>query len=385
MPKQLKFWNVMKNDEEKSAELILYGSIGSHEYWDDISDKAFKQDIENLGDVENITLHINSPGGSVFSAVAIANTLKNHKAKITAIIDGLAASAATIITSACDTVRMPKNALFMVHNPITFAYGNNQDMQKTLEMLNKVKNSIIETYLNKAKTDKETLSELMDNETWMRAEEAKEYGFVDEILDESVEKEVIENKLIINNMAFDISRFKNFKEKKNQEPRVINISVNSTGSPEEIADKFRDILNSTEKQKNEGGNMTLEELKNKFPELYNQIFNEGKEAGITKERERMREIDNLDVSNYSELIENAKYNEPVEASVLAVNILNKQKEERIKKLQNIKNDSQNNFTPPVPNNGTAENKEEKKFMGVNISNIFSLMNKKTEEGKEWIL
>ena len=381
MPKQLKFWNVMKNDEEKSAELILYGSIGSDEYWDDISDKAFKQDIENLGDVENITLHINSPGGSVFSAVAIANTLKNHKAKITANIDGLAASAATIITSACDTVRMPKNALFMVHNPITFAYGNNQDMQKTLEMLNKVKNSIIETYLNKAKTDKETLSELMDNETWMSAEEAKEYGFVDEILDESVEKEVIENKLIINNMAFDISRFKNFKEKKNQDPRIINISVNSTGSPEEIADKFRDILNSTENQKNEGGNMTLEELKNKFPELYNQIFNEGKEAGITKERERMREIDNLDVSNYSELVENAKYNEPVEASVLAVNILNKQKEERIQKLQNIKNDSQNNFTPPVPNNGTAENNEEKKFMGINISNIFSLMNKKTEEGK----
>ena len=381
MPKQLKFWNVMKNDEEKSAELILYGSIGSDEYWDDISDKAFKQDIENLGDVENITLHINSPGGSVFSAVAIANTLKNHKAKITANIDGLAASAATIITSACDTVRMPKNALFMVHNPITFAYGNNQDMQKTLEMLNKVKNSIIETYLNKAKTDKETLSELMDNETWMSAEEAKEYGFVDEILDESVEKEVIENKLIINNMAFDISRFKNFKEKKNQDPRIINISVNSTGSPEEIADKFRDILNSTENQKNEGGNMTLEELKNKFPELYNQIFNEGKEAGITKERERMREIDNLDLSNYSELVENAKYNEPVEASVLAVNILNKQKEERIQKLQNIKNDSQNNFTPPVPNNGTATTKEEKQFMGIDIMNIFSKMNKKTEEGK----
>ena len=381
MPKQLKFWNLMKNEEEKSAEVILYGSIGSDEYWDDISDKAFKQDIENLGDVENITLHINSPGGSVFSAVAIANTLKNHKAKVTANIDGLAASAATIITSACDTVRMPKNALFMIHNPITFAYGNNQEMQKTVEMLDKVKNSIIETYLNKTKTDKETLSELMDNETWMNAEEAKEYGFIDEILDENVEKEVIENKLIINNMAFDISKFKNFKEKKIQEPRVINISVNSTGSPEEIADKFRNILNSTENQKNKGGNMTLEELKNKFPELCNQIFNEGKEAGITKERKRMREIDNLDVSNYSELVENAKYNDPVEASVLAVNILNKQKEERIKKLQNIKNDSQNNFTPPVPNNGTAENNEEKKFMGVNISNIFSLMNKKTEEGK----
>jgi len=159
----------MKNDEEKSAELILYGSIGSDEYWDDISDKAFKQDIENLGDVENITLHINSPGGSVFSAVAIANTLKNHKAKITANIDGLAASAATIITSACDTVRMPKNALFMVHNPITFAYGSNQDMQKTLEMLNKIKNSIIETYLNKTKTDKKTRGRPTKLLTWIEA------------------------------------------------------------------------------------------------------------------------------------------------------------------------------------------------------------------------
>ena len=381
MPKQLKFWNLVKNDEEKSAELILYGSIGSDEEWDDISDKMFKRDIENLGDVENITLHINSPGGDAFSAVAIANTLKNHKAKITANIDGLAASAATIITSVCDIVKMPKNALFMVHNPFAVASGDSQVMKKTAKILDKMKNSIIETYLSKAKVDKETLSRLMNNETWMNAEEAKEYGFIDEILDENVEKEVIENKLIINNMAFDISRFKHFKEKKNREPRVINISVNSTGNSEKIADKFRDILNSTENQKNEGGNMTLEELKNKFPELYNQIFDEGKEAGITKERNRMREIDNLDVSNYSELVENAKYNEPVEASVLAVNILNKQKEERIQKLQNIKNDSQNNFTLPVPNNGTAENNEEKKFMGVNISNIFSLMNKKTEEGK----
>ena len=95
----------------------------------------------------------------------------------------------------------------------------------------------------------------------------------------------------------------------------------------------------------------------------------------------MREIDNLDVSNYSELVENAKYNEPVEASVLAVNILNKQKEERIQKLQNIKNDSQKNFTPPVANDGTATTKQEKQFMGIDIMNIFSKMNKKTEEGK----
>ena len=324
MPKQLKFWNLVKNEEEKTAELILYGSIGSDEYWDDVSDKVFKQDIENLGDVENITLYINSPGGSVFSAVAIANTLKNHKAKVTANIDGLAASAATIITSACDTVRMPKNALFMIHNPITFAYGNNQEMQKTVEMLDKVKNSIIETYLNKTKTDKETLSELMDNETWMDAEMAKDYGFVDEIVDEEVGKEFVENKLIINNMAFDISKFKNFR-------KVKGVVINNKKNTKEVK-------------------MTLDELKNQFPDLYDYVLNEGKKIGKEEERERIKAIDDIGVNNYSDLIENAKYVNPMSASELAINILKKQK-------------------------------EEKQFMGLDIMTIFSKMNKKTEEGK----
>ena len=383
MPKQFKFWNVMRNEEEKSAELILYGSIGHDEDWDDISDKAFKQDIENLGDVENITLHINSPGGSVFSAVAIANTLKNHKAKVVANIDGLAASAATIITSACDVVRMPKNALFMIHNPITFAYGNNQDMEKTLDMLNKVKNSIIETYLYKANTDKETLSKLMNDETWMDAETAKEYGFIDEILDEEIEKEFVENKLIINSMAFDISKFKIFKAEKtnkSQNPTPLNITINSTGNAENIADEIKNILNNGNNKKEEE-KMTLEELKNKFPELYDQVFNEGKEAGISKENQRMKAIDEMKISNYPDLVENAKYTEKIEANELAMKILKKQNEEKAEKLEGLKNESQNNFIPPVANNGTEEKSETKKFMGVDMFKIFSKMNKKTEEGK----
>lgn len=383
MPRRFKFWNVTRNEEEKSAELILYGSIGHDEDWDDISDKAFKQDIENLGDVENITLHINSPGGSVFSAVAIANTLKNHNARVTANIDGLAASAATIITSACDVVRMPKNALFMIHNPITFAYGNNQDMEKTLDMLNKVKNSIIETYLYKANTDKETLSKLMNDETWMNAETAKEYGFIDEILDEEIEKEFVENKLIINSMAFDISKFKIFKAEKtnkSQDITPLNITINSTGNAENIADEIKNILNNGNNKKEEE-KMTLEELKNKFPELYDQVFNEGKEAGINKENERMKAIDEMNISNYPELVENAKYTEKVEASELAMKVLKKQNEEKAEKLEGLKNESQSNFIPPIANNGTEEKSETKKFMGVDMFKIFSKMNKKIEEGK----
>lgn len=363
MPRRFKFWNVTRNEEEKSAELILYGNIGHDEDWDDISDKVFKQDIENLGDVENITLHINSPGGSVFSAIAIANTLKNHKAKVTANIDGIAASAATIITSACDVVRMPKNAHFMIHNPMTFAYGNNQDMEKTLNMLNKVKDSIIETYLYKSNTDKKTLSELMNEETWMDAETAKGYGFIDEIIDEEIEEEIIENKLIINNMAFDISKFKNFKAGK----------ANKIQNPT--------VTNNFENNKKEEEKMTLEELKNKFPELYDQVFNEGKEAGISKENERMKAIDEMKISNYPDLVENAKYTEKIEANELAMKILKKQNEEKAEKLEGLKNESQSNFIPPAANNGTEEKTEIKKFMGVDMFKIFSKMNKKTEEGK----
>lgn len=361
MPKQLKFWNLMKNEKDNSAEMILYGSIGSDEEWDDISDKAFKQDIENLGDVENITLHINSPGGSVFSAVAIANTLKNHKAKVTANIDGLAASAATIITSACDTVRMPKNAMFMIHNPITLAYGDNQDMKKTLEMLDKVKDSIIETYVGKVAIDKAKLSELMDNESWLTAQEAKEYGFIDEIIDEEVQKEVVENKLIINSMAFDISKFKNFKNRK-----VSNMPANNN-------------KNISKNEENKEVKMTVDELKNQFPDLYSYVINEGKELGKTEERERLKAIDEMDISNYPELVENAKYTNPVQASDLAMDILKRQKEEKAQKLKNIQKESQDHFTPPMPNNGVAENKEEKQFMGVNIINILKGMNNKIKE------
>ena len=291
MPKmKTKFWNIMKNEEENSADMILYGTIGSDEWWDDICDKTFKEDIANLGEVENINLHINSPGGSVFAAVAIANTLKNHKAKVTAYIDGLAASAATIITSACDVVKMPKNALFMIHNPLTWAYGNKQELEKTGILLDKVKDSILETYLAKAKDKtKEELSTLMDEEKWFNAEEAKEYGFIDEIVGEMEKPQNVNNLLIVNSLAFDISKFKNFP---NSRPAV---------SPKNIKDE-----------------MTVEKFINSYPEIYQEILNQG----IISERKRIQEIEDLDVAGYDEIINTAKFNEPIDAANLALKILN---------------------------------------------------------------
>ena len=347
---ELKIMNLKTDGSGKNAELTLYGDIGDS-FWEDISAKRLVQELETL-DVENITLNISSNGGGTTAAIAIANALKRHKARVIANIDGIVASAATIITSACDIVRMPKNALFMIHNPWTIAMGEEKDFEKMAETLSKVKNSIIETYIDKTGMNKEKLSELMDKESWFNANEAKEYGFVDEITD-NTDMEIIGNKILSHGMVFNMTKFKNFK-----------ISNNSN------------VNNKKEEEK-----MTLEELKNKFPELYDQVFNEGKEAGINKENERMKAIDEMKISNYPELVESAKYTEKVEASELAMKVLKKQNEEKAEKLEGLKNESQSNFIPPAANNGTEEKTETKKFMGVDMFKIFSKMNKKTEEGK----
>ena len=177
---KLKIMNLKTDDSGKNAELTLYGDIGDS-FWEDISSKSLVQVLENL-DVENITLNISSNGGGTTAAISIANALKRHKARVIANIDGIVASAATIITSACDVVRMPKNALFMIHNPWSIAMGEEKDFEKMAETLSKVKNSIIETYIDKTGMDKDKLSELMDKESWFSANEAKEYGFIDEII-----------------------------------------------------------------------------------------------------------------------------------------------------------------------------------------------------------
>ena len=342
MPKmKTKFWNIMKNEEENSADMILYGTIGSDEWWDDICDKTFKEDIANLGEVENINLHINSPGGSVFAAVAIANTLKNHKAKVTAYIDGLAASAATIITSACDVVKMPKNALFMIHNPLTWAYGNKQELEKTGILLDKVKDSILETYLAKAKDKtKEELSALMDEEKWFNAEEAKEYGFIDEIVGEIEKPQNVNNLLIVNSLAFDISKFKNFP---NSRPAI---------SHKNIKDE-----------------MTVEKFKNSYPEIYQEILNQG----IISERKRIQEIEDLDVAGYDEIINTAKFNEPIDAANLALKILNLKKLKNKNTLENIITESQAIAIPVAP----LKDESSGAVAGISVTNILKYMNKKT--------
>ena len=297
-------WNIVKNDD-KNAELMLYGDIAESFWGDTISAKEVTEYLADL-DVENINVYINSNGGVVATAIAINNALRRHKAKVTVNIDGIAASAATLITCAGDTVRMPKNALFMIHNPSTIAMGDSEEMRKQADVLEKYKNSITETYLQKVNIDKEKLSELMDNESWLSAEEALKYGFIDEII-ENTDIQVVENKVISNNMVFNMAEFKNFNVDK-------NIKNNGKGSEK----------------------MTREEIKNQYPDIYAEIINEGKEIGIKEERTRIQEIEDLGYNH--EVVNKAKFEEPKNARDLALEIVSLMKQENQNKLNRIQDE-----------------------------------------------
>lgn len=175
-----------KSISDTSAEIDIDGDIVTDEWYDsDTSAAGFRDLLKEIGAVDTIELHINSDGGDVFEGVAIYNMLKQNSAKVNVYIDGLAASIASVIAMAGDAIFMPKNTMLMIHNPWTVAMGNANELRKTADSLDKMTNSIVSAYLDKAneKLNEDTVKSLMDEETWLTANEALDYGLADEILE----------------------------------------------------------------------------------------------------------------------------------------------------------------------------------------------------------
>ena len=187
-----KFWNWIRNEDESVPDmertLFLNGMI-SDETWygDEVTPQLFKDEL-NAGN-GNITVWINSPGGDVFAAAQIYNMLRDYKGSVTVKIDGIAASAASVIAMAGDKVCVSPVAMMMIHNPATMAMGEAKDMQKAIVMLNEVKESILNAYESKTGLTRARLSHMMDDETWFNAKKAVELGFADKILFDSDEDE----------------------------------------------------------------------------------------------------------------------------------------------------------------------------------------------------
>ena len=186
-----KFWNWMNktdNPKENGRTLFLNGTIADESWYDDdVTPQLFKNDLYNgSGDV---TVWLNSPGGDCVAAAQIYNMLKEYPGNITIKIDGIAASAASLIAMAGNEVLMSPVSMMMIHNPLTMAIGNADDMQKAAAMLDEVKDSIINAYELKTGLSRAKLAHLMDDETWMNAVKAVELGFADGILYRDSDKE----------------------------------------------------------------------------------------------------------------------------------------------------------------------------------------------------
>jgi len=187
-----KFWawkNQTDGGSDGARELELYGTIAEESWFDDdITPAMFKEEL--FAGSGPITVWINSPGGDCIAASQIYTMLMDYKGDVTVKIDGVAASAASVIAMAGTTVLMAPTALMMIHNPATIAMGDHEDMQKAIEMLDEVKESIINAYEIKTSLSRAKLSHLMDAETWMNANKAVELGFADGVLED--EKTVTE-------------------------------------------------------------------------------------------------------------------------------------------------------------------------------------------------
>ena len=174
------FWNWVRN-EDGIRTLTIDGVIAEESWFDDdVTPKLFREQL-NAGNGD-IVLYVNSPGGDCVAASQIYTMLMEYKGRVTVKIDGIAASAASVIAMAGTEVLMAPTALLMVHNPLTVAIGDTEEMQKAIAMLDEVKESIITSYELKTGMSRAKLAHLMDAETWMNAQKAIELGFADGIL-----------------------------------------------------------------------------------------------------------------------------------------------------------------------------------------------------------
>lgn len=163
------------------GELLLYGDVGPSE-WGMIDDRAFADELKKLGEVRVLQLRINSAGGSAFTGVSIYNQLKRHAARVEVTVDGIAASIASVIAMAGETVRMGDGTQLMIHDASSLAWGNAAEMQRTGELLDSISHDLAEIYARRTGRSVHEMRDLMRAETWFGAEEAVEARLADEVI-----------------------------------------------------------------------------------------------------------------------------------------------------------------------------------------------------------
>ncbi|MBE6014724.1 MAG: Clp protease ClpP [Lachnospiraceae bacterium] len=321
-PKAKKFWQ-FRNQTADSAELLLYGDISDTSWWgDEVTPKQFADELNALGDVQEITVRINSGGGDVFAATAIGNMLEQCKANVIAKIDGLCASAATIIACHCSKVIAANDSTYMIH-PVKmglFGYADATTIQQYLDALSAIRENIITLYAKKTGRDKEEVAEQMDNTSWFTGAEAKANGYVDELIDDEEDEAVIENRgglLFVNSIETSIpfDDAPKFVQDNAAAAPAADCVVNTNPDNEPV-----DTTNRQE-DKSMDNIKTVDDLRQSYPELVGQIEAAAAEKAANIERQRIKDIEEMCVAGSEDFANKAKYEKPINASEFAMELI----------------------------------------------------------------
>lgn len=356
-----KFWNIVTDETQDHATITFYGDVvETHptDFWTGekldglfICQDEFLNDLETIKNKKKITIKLNSGGGDLFTGVAIHNALKGLPAEKNVIIEGLAASAASVIACAGDTVAMYPSSVYMVHSPAVFIYDsiNTNSLNGIQTMLETCERAIAEIYAAKTGLSLEECHELIAAETWLTGKQALEKGFADTIVDGSVQVTASNKYLFVNGVKkLNLSSF--------SMPEALNVP--------KAAESF-DIEKEQENEKEQetmSNIENLEQLRAAFPALCDELENQVKSQALNAERKRLKDIEKIEnIIGDKALIDSAKYgDQPLDAKDLAFIAMQKQAEIGAAMQNAIKNDAKESGAEDVeanaPESAEAENK-----------------------------
>ena len=336
-PKGTRFWTMTVRAAtnsagitEKIGEILIYGPLVEDKWWDeDVTPKGFVEELRAMGDIDHIHVRINSYGGNVSAGSAIYSILKQHQAKVSVYVDGFALSAASLVAMAGDTVVMPGNAMMMIHNPAVRASGDAGDLRRVADVLDKIRESMIAAYNDKTGIPRDTLIQMLDEETWLTADEAFAQGFANVVEAPLMAVASVKPGIFaVNGREFDLTSYRNVPEKLKIEMEEKNLDPKDTP----IA----------------GG--ALPDTQQPVPPVpvpapvQDQPAASGKFEDVTEaikaDRERMKAIDALFIPGAEELIAKAKYETGATPEQVALEIVRAHKQLGITALADRHADAQ---------------------------------------------
>ena len=351
------------------AEITLYGEVmeeSPKDYWSGesmdgvyISVQEFNEKLDEIKDASHITVHLNSCGGDLFAGLAIHNVLKALPATITVKVEGIAASAASVIACAGDEVVVMPGSIFMVHSTAAFLFGyyNSSDLATMCSQIDACNKSIVNVYAAKTGRDIAELSELVEAETWLIGDEIVDAGFADALDESSTSTTEVDEDgegIVTNGLRHDVSAFHNLPTAriaaamKAGRPGTDEVTTVVEGDNPAATDAHISAAPPQAAEK-EGEDMdyeslTLDNLRAERPDLIREVEN----AAATAERERIAAIDGIAASVPADMVEDAKYANPMDAAQLALAAMQRDAQARAAYVADAKEDEDDSGAEDVP-------------------------------------